>query len=95
MTQEERWLAKYNEVKGFMEKNHRNPSRHRLEEHDMLNWLKANRKKVNAGSLKAEREKIRGRFFDLRCQGTGQWHEKSKNQGDRYFDTEEGKKAEV
>ena len=39
MTQEERWLAKYNEVMDFMEKNHRNLSRHRIEEHDMLNWL--------------------------------------------------------
>ena len=39
----------------FMEKNHRNPSRHRLEEHDMLNWLKSNRKKMNAGELKEPR----------------------------------------
>ena len=40
--------------------NHRNPSKHRIEEHDMLNWLKANRKMVNAGKLKAERvEKFR------------------------------------
>ena len=29
---------------GFLEENHRNPSKHRIEEHDMLNWLKANRK---------------------------------------------------
>ena len=50
MDQETRWLTKYNEVMEFMEKNHRNPSRHRMEEHDMLNWLKANRKKMNAGS---------------------------------------------
>jgi hypothetical protein len=35
----------------FMEENHRNPSRHRLEEHDMLNWVKSNRKKMNAGEL--------------------------------------------
>jgi hypothetical protein len=55
MTQDERWLAKYNEVMGFMEKNQRNPSRHRLEEHDMLNWLKANRKKMNAQTLKEPR----------------------------------------
>ena len=55
MTQEERWLAKYSEVLDFMEKNHRNPSRHRLEEHDMLNWLKANRKKMNTGELKEPR----------------------------------------
>ena len=55
MTQDERWLAKYNEVVEFIQINHRNPSRHRIEEHDMLNWLKANRKVMNAGSLKAER----------------------------------------
>ena len=55
MTQEERWIAKYNEVVDFIETNHRNPSRHRIEEHDMLNWLKANRKARNAGVLKPER----------------------------------------
>ena len=41
MTQEERWNIRYNEVKAFIETNHRNPSRHRIEEHDMLNWVKA------------------------------------------------------
>lgn len=55
MTQEDRWLAKYNEVKDFIVKNHRNPSRHRIEEHDMLNWLKHNRKLMNAGYLKPDR----------------------------------------
>ena len=49
MTQEERWKAKYNEVVEFIQSNHRNPSRHRIEEHDMLNWVKANRKALNAG----------------------------------------------
>lgn len=34
MTQDERWLVKYKEVMGFLEENHRNPSRHRIEEHD-------------------------------------------------------------
>ena len=51
MTQDERWQVKYNEVVEFISSNHRNPSRHRLEEHDMLNWLKSNRKKMNAGTL--------------------------------------------
>ena len=55
MTQDERWMAKYNEVVEFIQSNHRNPSRHRIEEHDMLNWLKANRKRMNAGELKPER----------------------------------------
>jgi len=55
MTQEQRWLTKYTQVKTFIETNHRNPSRHRIEEHDMLNWVKANRKLMNAGELKPER----------------------------------------
>ena len=60
MTQEERWIAKYNEVVKFIETNHRNPSRHRIEEHDMLNWCKVNRKTMNSGKMKPERvEKFR------------------------------------
>ena len=55
MTQDERWMAKYNEVVEFINTNHRNPSRHRIEEHDMLNWLKATRKKMNANELKEPR----------------------------------------
>ena len=55
MTQDERWAAKYNEVKAFIEREHRNPSKYRIEEHDYLNWLKANRKVMNAGKMKPER----------------------------------------
>ena len=55
MTQDERWIARYEEVNSFVEANKRNPSKHRIEEHDMLNWLKANRKVLNAGKMKAER----------------------------------------
>ena len=60
MTQDERWLVRYKEVMGFLEENHRNPSKYRIEEHDYLNWLKANRKVMNAGKMKADRvEKFR------------------------------------
>ena len=41
MTQDEKWLTRYNEVKSFIETNKRNPSKYRIEEHDMLNWVKA------------------------------------------------------
>ena len=58
MDQDTRWLTRYNEVVEFINTNHRNPSRHRIEEHDMLNWIKANRKKMNAGELKPERIEI-------------------------------------
>ena len=62
MTQDERWLTRYNEVIAFIDNNHRNPSRHRIEEHDMLNWLKANRKRMNAGEMKEPRL---SRFIEL------------------------------
>lgn len=55
MTQDERRMAHYNEIMDYMVTNQRNPSRHRIEEHDMLNWLKANRKKMNSGELKEPR----------------------------------------
>ena len=57
MRQDERWLAKYSEMKTFIETNKRNPSKYRIEEHDILNWLKANRKLMNAGKMKPERIK--------------------------------------
>ena len=60
MTQEDRWLEKYNEVKAFIVRNKRNPSNHQNEEHLMLNFIKHNRKLMNKGELKAERvEKFR------------------------------------
>ena len=55
MTQDEKWIARYNEVIRFMEENLRNPSKHRIEEHDHLNWLKVNRKVLNAEKMKPER----------------------------------------
>ena len=60
MTQDEKWRVRYEEVVSFIETNHRNPSKHRIEEHGYLNWLKANRKVLNAGEMKPERvEKFR------------------------------------
>ena len=39
----------------FVNTNHRNPSKHRIEEHNMLNWVKQQRKLLNAGKLKENR----------------------------------------
>ena len=65
MTQNEKWMVKYQEVIGFIEANHRNPSKHRIEEHDMLNWVKANRKVMNAGKMKAERVEMFRKLLEL------------------------------
>ena len=55
MTQEEKWMARYEEVVDFIKTNRRNPSKYVAEDRDMLNWLKANRKAMNAGKMKPER----------------------------------------
>ena len=53
-------MARYLEVKDFIETNHRNPSRHFVEGRNLLSWLKHQRKLMNKGELKPERvEKFR------------------------------------
>lgn len=66
MTQDQLWLAKYNEVKSFMETNHRNPSKHDPEErYKYYNWLKHNRQLLNSGKMKQERIDLFERLLSL------------------------------
>lgn len=51
MTQEEKWNARYDEVKSFIETNKRNPSKYAPEEKLMVHFLKRGRKMLNAGEL--------------------------------------------
>lgn len=56
MTQDELWFRKHQEVKAFIEKNKRNPSKHSDEERGRyLNWMKHNRKLYAAGEMKEDR----------------------------------------
>lgn len=65
MTQEEKWIYRFNEVREFIESNHRNPSKHRIEEHNMLSWVKQQRKLLNAGKLKAGRLEPFQKLLDI------------------------------
>ena len=66
MTQEERWMARYEEVMAFLEVNKRNPSKHDEEERGKyLNWIKANRKALNAGKMKLERVEPFSKLLEL------------------------------
>ena len=51
MTQDEKWIIKYNEVMEFMEREHRNPSKFVDSERGLRNWIKTTRKRMNAGEL--------------------------------------------
>lgn len=55
MTQDERWMIRYNEVKDFIEREHRNPSKYYDEEKLMVHFLKRNRKLMNVGDLQEPR----------------------------------------
>ena len=61
MTQDKKWLVRYQKVVMFIETKHRSPSKHDEEERGKyINWIKANRKALNAGKMKPERvEKFR------------------------------------
>lgn len=62
MDKEEKWLDCYKEIYAFVKQNHRGPSKHRVEEHRMVNWMKYNRKKLNSNKLV---DKERTRFFEV------------------------------
>lgn len=55
MDQETRWLTRYKEVVGFIETNHRNPSKYAPKEKLLVHFLKRGRKLMNAGELKEPR----------------------------------------
>ena len=55
MTQDERWMVRYQEVKDFIEANHRNPSKYKPEEKLMVHFLKRGRKLINANELQEPR----------------------------------------
>lgn len=55
MKQDERWLLRFNEVKTFIETNHRNPSKYYPEEKLMVHFLKRGRKLMNAGEMPEDR----------------------------------------
>lgn len=65
MTQDEKWQNNYQEVVDYIKSNKRNPSKHRLEEHNMLSWLKHQRKLINAGKLKPERVEMFEKLQEL------------------------------
>ena len=62
MPQDERWQSRYDEVKTFIEANHRNPSKYVPEEKFMTHFLKRGRKLMNAGELQEPRL---GKFMEL------------------------------
>ena len=55
MDQETRWRTRYNEVIKFIEANKRNPSKYVDSERGLRNWVKQQKKLMNAGALEGQR----------------------------------------
>ena len=65
MDQETRWITRFNEVVEFIQANRRNPSRHRIEEHNMLNWFKSNKKQIAKGDYPPDRLEKFNRLLEI------------------------------
>lgn len=66
MNQGEIWQRKYREVIAFIETNKRNPSRYDPEERGKYcNWIKHNKKLLNAGEMKEDRVALFENLLEL------------------------------
>ncbi len=52
------WIHHYLTIQNYMETYKRRPSKHRVEDHQMLNWIKYNKKKMASGEMPEERQKL-------------------------------------
>ena len=65
MTQDDRWMIHYNEVKTFIETYHRNPSKYVDSERGLKNWVKQQKKLMNAGALDGGRLEMFNELLEL------------------------------
>ena len=65
MTQDERWQMQYEQMMSFIEENHRRPSKHRIEEHDLLNWFKHTKKMIAKGDYPTDRLEKLAKLLEL------------------------------
>lgn len=55
MTQEDRWETQWEHIMEYMKQHKCRPSKHRIEDHKMLNWIKYNKKLQAKGKLPEHR----------------------------------------
>lgn len=62
MKADENWDAEYDQFMAFLQEHKCRPSKYRVEEHQMLNWYKYNKKRLSRGCMS---EKRKERFLRL------------------------------
>ena len=58
-------MTKYKEVVSSIETNHRNPSKYVGAERELVNWMKQQRKLMNAGELEEPRHELFKELIEL------------------------------
>ena len=69
-THDERWEQNFLELSHFISTHKAFPSKHRIEEHRLLNWMKYNRKLIAANKLSANRQQR----FEMLLQSAADYH---------------------
>lgn len=61
-TRDKVWNRNYRKLKAYIDEHHHLPDKKKVEHRGLLNWVKYNRKKIKAGTLSPEKERL---FSDL------------------------------
>ena len=65
MTQNELWLAEWQEAIDFLETNLRRPSKFVPEERNMRSWWKHNKKLMTSGEMRLDRVELFNQLLEL------------------------------
>lgn len=58
MTNDERWYDNYEALRAYILERGRLPDKHVVENRAMLSWAKYQRKKIKAGTIEPERQRL-------------------------------------
>ena len=61
-TRDKVWNRNFRKLKAYIDEHHHLPDKKKVEHRGLLNWVKYNRKKIKAGTLAPEKERL---FCDL------------------------------
>lgn len=58
MTNDDRWMANFEALRGYILERGHLPDKHVVENRAMLSWAKYQRKKIKAGTIEPERQHL-------------------------------------
>lgn len=66
MTREENWNRNFELLKAYIEEHHHLPDKKKVENRGLLSWAKYQRKRIKAGALDEEKQKMFQKLMDSR-----------------------------